>query len=416
MHRLRHNAVTSAPDIDRLADGGQAVGVGVWMSRLPRMSRLPGHLALWLAGMAAWAAIGLFFASQIVILGPDSWRHAMQLAMPRWITWGLLAPGIARVDRWLGAGRPIAARLAMHLPLGLAWNGVALTIRLLSRQLVGNPWPPSIIEFVLQRIYWDLLIYAVIAGVSVARDYAAQVREHERETHRLALEAAELKGHLVEARLHSLRSQLQPHFLFNALNTISALTETDPKTARRLMDQLGQLLRASLRHATTPLVTLAEELTFLDDYLAIELVRFEGRISVSVRADDDALEARVPSFLLQPLVENAIRHGVGPRLSGGHIGVTATRERKGSSTGDDGSSGSNGRNGDGSESDGWILRLRVCDNGVGLSSDWTLRRDAGVGVRNAAARLEQLYPRRHTFRIAPASSGGVEALIDLPWQ
>ncbi len=386
-----------------------------------RASGVARRVLLAVAGLAFWAALGLFFATQILILGGKdvTWRLALQYSMPRWITWGLLVPFIARTDRWLGAGQPMSTRLAMHVPLGLFWTGLALTIRLFTRQFVGNPWPPSVTEYVLERVYWDLLIYAVIAGVSIARDYAAQAREHERETHRLALESAELKGHLAEARLHSLRSQLQPHFLFNALNTISALTETDPKTARRLMDQLGQLLRASLRHASTPLVTLAEELTFLDDYLAIESVRFEGRITVSVRADDDALNARVPSFLLQPLVENAIRHGVGPRLSGGHIDVTVVRERNGADNGMSGGGGKidgGGNGNDAGDTNGVTLRLCVRDNGLGLSPDWMLRRDAGVGLRNAAARLEQLYPQRHAFRITPIPSGGVEASIDLPWQ
>jgi sensor histidine kinase YesM len=358
-----------------------------WTSAALR--RMGAALLAW----APWPVLGLFFATQIILLGGDdaTWGVALRFAMPRWCVWGLLVPGIAATDRWLGAGRQLSARLAWHVPLGLAWTGVVLAIRLFIRPLVGNTWPPSLTRFVLERVYWDLLIYAVIAGVVVARDYAAQVRQHERETYRLTIEAAELQRHLAEARLHSLRSQLQPHFLFNALNTISALTEIDPKTARRLMEQLGQLLRASLRHATTPLVTLAEELTFLDDYLAIESVRFEDRITVSVRADDDALDASVPSFLLQPLVENAIRHGVGPRLSGGHIDVIATREDS-------------------------RLRLRVRDNGLGLPPDWRLRRDAGVGLRNVAARLEQLYPERHAFHVTPNETGGVEIQLDLPWE
>jgi two-component system LytT family sensor kinase len=282
------------------------------------------------------------------------------------------------VVRRLGRGRSIGVRLAQQVPLGIAWTLLAICIRLFVRPLIGNTWPESIWRYGIERFNWDLMIYGVIAGVAIARDYATQARDHER--------------HLAEARMQSLRSQLQPHFLFNALNTMSALTESDPKTARRLMEQLGQLLRMSLRHAATPLVTLAEELTFLDDYLAIETVRFEGRISVSVRADDDTLEAAVPGFLLQPLVENAIRHGVGPRLSGGRIVVTAGRE-------------------------GPRLRLRVQDDGLGLRSDWMTRRDAGVGIRNTAARLEQLYPGDHVFRVAPAASGGgVEVQIDLPWR
>jgi signal transduction histidine kinase len=359
-------------------------------SPAPTLSRRLTRIFL---ALALWTSLGLFFASQIWLLGGPgiTWGVALRLAMPRWDTWGLLAPGIARVDRWVGAGRTLTARLAWHAPLALGWNAAALVIRLFARPLVGNPWPPSIVDFVLQRIYWDLLIYAVIAGVSIARDYAAQVREQERRSHALQIESLALQQLLTEARLQSLRSQLQPHFLFNALNTISALTETDPKTARRLMEQLGGLLRVSLRHASTPLVTLAEELTFLDDYLAIESVRFEGRITVAVRADDDALAALTPGFLLQPLVENAIRHGVGPRLSGGHVSVTAARE-------------------------GDRLRLRVCDNGLGLSPDWSQRRDIGVGLRNTAARLEQLYPHDHLFRVQADPEGGVDVRIEVPWQ
>jgi two-component system LytT family sensor kinase len=140
--------------------------------------------------------------------------------------------------------------------------------------------------FFIGRFYWDLLIYAGIAGVAVAWDLARQARDQERETHRLQLEAEALQRTLAEARLQALRSQLHPHFLFNALNTISALTEIDPRTARRVMERLGQLLRASLRHTATPLVPLAEELTFLDDYLAIEMARFEGRIAVVVLLKD----------------------------------------------------------------------------------------------------------------------------------
>jgi two-component system LytT family sensor kinase len=345
-----------------------------------------------LAAFAFWTVLGLFFASQLVILGGSevTWRQALQMAMPRWYVWGALSPGIVAVDRWLGADRSLAGRLALHLPLAVAWTSVALTIRLLIRPLNGMPWPESLLAFALGRFYWDILIYGVIAGVAVAREYAAKAREQERRSHQLQIESIELQRHLTEARLQSLRSQLHPHFLFNALNTISALTESDPKTARRLMDQLGQLLRSSLDHASRPLVTLAEELTFLDDYLAIESVRFEGRLTISVDADDDVLEARVPSFLLQPLVENAIRHGVGPRVAGGHIAVTATRA-------------------------GAFLRLRVRDDGLGLPPDWLQRRDAGVGLRNIAARLEQLYPQSHEFRVAPGGSGGVDVQLDLPW-
>jgi two-component system LytT family sensor kinase len=336
-----------------------------------------------------WTGLGLFFATQLVLAGLP-WSVALSFAMPRWYAWGLITPGVFWVDRRL-RGRTLAARVALHVPLGIAWTCLSIVIRLVSRPLRGSPWPRSVAEFFFERFYWDLLIYAVIAGVSMARDYAAQATQREREAHKLALEAADLERRLVEARLQSLRAQLQPHFLFNALNTISAFTETNPQSARRLMGQLGDLLRASLTHAARPLVTLGEELTFLDDYLAIESARFEGRMTVSVHADDELLDAMVPGFLLQPLVENAIRHGVAPRLSGGHVEVTARRE-------------------------GSVLKLRVRDNGVGLAAGWQLQQNAGVGLSNVASRLEHLYGRTDLLRMTAVQEGGVEVQLDLPLQ
>jgi LytS/YehU family sensor histidine kinase len=275
------------------------------------------------------------------------------------------------------------------VPLGVAWTSLSILIRLVTRPIRGSPWPASIAAFFIDRFYWDLLIYAVIAGVSISRDYAEQVRASEREAHRLAIAAADLERRLVEARLQSLRAQLQPHFLFNALNTISAFTETNPQAARRLMEQLGDLLRMSLTHAARPVVTLGEDLTFLDDYLAIETARYEGRLTVSVRVDDDLLETRIPSFLLQPLVENAIRHGVAPKLAGGHVDVSATKDAS-------------------------VLELRVRDNGVGLRPGWQFPRDAGVGLTNVASRLEHLYGRSDLLAVAPWDGGGVEVRLDLP--
>jgi two-component system, LytTR family, sensor kinase len=351
-------------------------------------------LVVW-AGLF-WTGLSFFFASQIYMAvrlqgGQIPWSVALSFNMPRWYVWGLLTPGVFWADRRVGAGRSLGSRVAWHVPLGVAWTCLSIVIRLAIRPLRGAPFPPSLAQFFLERFYWDLLIYAVIAGVSIARDYAAQARQREREAHQLALQTADLERRLVEARFQSLRAQLQPHFLFNALNTISAFTETNPQTARRLMGQLGDLLRASLTHASQPLVTLSEELTFLDDYLAIEAARFEGRIMVSVRAGDDLLEAKVPSFLLQPLVENAIRHGVAPRLSGGRVDVSACRE-------------------------GSSLILRVRDDGVGLPGGWQFARDAGVGLRNVASRLEHLYGRSDLLRVAPIPSGGVEIRLDLPFR
>jgi signal transduction histidine kinase len=358
----------------------EAAGKRRWLHAL--------KLTLWAA--VFWTALGVFFASQIVLLEPRvPWSVALSFSMPRWYVWGLLTPLILWLDRRIGRGRTLSARVALHVPLGIAWTLLSIVIRLISRPIRGSPWPPNVTAFFIDRFYWDLLIYAVIAGVSISRDYAEQVRASEREAHRLAIEAADLETRLVEARLQSLRAQLQPHFLFNALNTISAFTETNPQAARRLMAQLGDLLRMSLTHAARPVVTLGEDLTFLDDYLAIETARYEGRLTVSVRVDEALLDTRVPSFLLQPLVENAIRHGVAPKLVGGRVDVTAARDDS-------------------------ILQLRVRDNGVGLRPGWQFPRDAGVGLTNVASRLEHLYGRSDLLAIAPAAGGGVEVRLDLP--
>jgi LytS/YehU family sensor histidine kinase len=155
------------------------------------------------------------------------------------------------------------------------------------------------------------------------------------------------------------------------------------------MAQLGDLLRASLRHTAQPLVTLGEELTFLDDFLAIESARFEGRLQVSVDADDDLLPRMVPAFLLQPLVENAIRHGVGTRLSGGRVDVSIVAE-------------------------GPALKIRVRDDGVGLPPEWSFERDAGVGLRNVADRLEHIYGTPNLLKLGRIPTGGVEVQIEVP--
>jgi two-component system, LytTR family, sensor kinase len=334
-----------------------------------------------------WTALAGVFATQLYFAGL-SWAQALSWTLPRWYSWGLATPIIFGLDRWLAARTALPVRVALHVPLAVVWSTLTILLRLAVRPLRGSPLPPNFAAYFLDRFYSDLLIYAVIAGVSFSRIYAAQMRRSAREAHDMALRTADLERRLVESQLQSLRAQLHPHFLFNALNTISAFTETNPQIARRLMAQLGDLLRASLRHTTQPLVTLGEELTFLDDFLAIESARFEGRIHVSVRADEGLLQAQVPGFLLQPLVENAIRHGVGPRLSGGRVDVNVT----------------------GTPSS---LSIRVRDDGVGLPPGWTFERDAGVGLKNVAARLAHLYGRPNLLKLVPLASGGVEAQIDL---
>ena len=195
--------------------------------------------------------------------------------------------------------------------------------------------------------------------ICVALDYQSHLKDRE-------IRTAELERLLSEARLATLRSQLDPHFLFNTLNSISAYVQSEPGQARLMLEQLGDLLRLSLEHADEQEIPLERELTFVDRYIQLQLVRFDDRLRVRVDAQPDTMTAAVPTFLLQPLLENAIRHGTSKLSRAGIIEISAWR--------------CDGR-----------LHVRVCDNGPGLPQGWSLDRNLGIGLSNTRARLEQLH-------------------------
>src|SRR5258708_21282308 len=281
------------------------------------------------AGLALvfWTGLGLLLSIQSYLLWPKvTFADAMQATMPRWYLWGLLAPFIFAADpRVLGRVTPVR-RILAHVPLAMLFTFVAMALDYAVQRVFQVGWgPESAGRFFLQNFFGRSMVYGVSGGASLATSYAAEARRREQEAAKLILHSAQLETHLAEARLRALQSQLNPHFLFNAFNTISAFTETDPKTARRMMARLGALLRSSLDHAGRQEVTLAEELRFLDDYLTIERLRFEDRLTVEIQVEDSVRDALVPSFVLQPLVENAIRHGTGALLRPGHVDVCARR-------------------------------------------------------------------------------------------
>ena len=235
-----------------------------------------------------------------------------------------------------------ALRATVHL---IPWAAVFTT------QLITNA---------LSGMYlWGWLIYWVILGGWLALNYYERFVTSE-------LRRERLERRFSEARLDNLRLQLDPHFLFNTLNSISAYVESAPGQARLMLEQLGDLLRLSLEHADQQEITLERELTFVDRYIELQLVRFADRLQVKVDTDPDALTAAVPTFLLQPLLENAIRHGTSKLSAAGRIEVTAWRS-------------------------GDRLHVRVRDNGPGLPRGWSLDRHIGIGLGNTRARLEQLY-------------------------
>ncbi len=225
----------------------------------------------------------------------------------------------------------------------------------------------------------------VIAG-GFARAYSLSSRLRQEQ-------ASQLKAQLAEARLDALRRQLDPHFLFNTLHAVSSLVERDPRGVRRMISRLSDLLRHSIEDASEPEIALSKELELLTRYIEIMQVRFQGALEVQTNVAPDAADALVPNMILQPIVENAIRHGVERVGGAGRIVIDVRREQA-------------------------VLVLSVKDNGPGPDRDAAVlptKTPGGVGVRNTMARLQQLYGAKQSFIIAPAEGGGTLAEVRLPY-
>ena len=356
------------------ADGSSVASETASRPRIVRWLKL-GVLAFLL-----WTALAVVFATQLYFAGLP-WSQALEWSIPRWYAWGLLTPFVFWIDRRLHGMPSPVARFALHVPLGIAFTLLSIVLRLVARPLRGAPWPPDIGEFFLERFYSDLLIYAVIAGVSMSRDYAAQVRQRERQAAELALQTADLERRLVESRLQSLRAQLQPHFLFNALNTISAFTETDPAdrapadgAARRPAACVADARQSSARHPRRG----ADVSRRLSGHRVGAFRRTHHASPSRPTTTFSTSWCRVSSFSRSSRTRSvtASRRG----CPGGRVEVTATRG-------------------------GATVTLRVRDDGVGLPAGWQFDRDAGVGLRNVASRLEHLYGRADLLRVVPNGAG-----------
>jgi signal transduction histidine kinase len=235
----------------------------------------------------------------------------------------------------------------------------------------------------------EFLMYVAVLAAGFARDYFLRYRARREEAIALQAQAAQLRAQLAGARLAALRSQLNPHFLFNTLHAISALVERDPRGVRRMIARLSELLRISLDDAGEAEVPLARELDFTRRYLEIMQIRFEGRLEVLESVDAEARTALVPNLLLQPLVENAFKHGL-ERIDGvGRIELKA------------------GRAGD-------RLVLSVSDNGPGVASEEL--ESEGLGLSNTRARLAQLYGSNQSLTLRTGAGGGAFVEVSLPFR
>lgn len=320
---------------------------------------------LWLLGLLTWTVLGLLSAAQNAAWRVLSARaldlgHMLPTSLADWLTCGMFTPAFYwMVRRFPIRGARWWARLPIHLAASIVFVFLKVAVYTPLFNLINPTFHRTYANVLVGGFYADLLAYWAAIGVIHAIEYYVQTARLD-----VALRAAELEN---------LRAQLQPHFLFNTLQSISTLIHRDQAAADRMLTDLSDLLRLSLRNTATQEVPLRDELGFLERYLAIMRVRFGDRLVIAVHAPDDVLDARVPSLVLQPIVENAIRHGMADRPDIGHVAVKASR-------------------------DGTSLRLEVADDGPGLSG----ASGNGIGLTNTRERLARLY--------GPA--GRVEMLAD----
>lgn len=339
------------------------------------------RLPIWLFVSAAWLVPALLAALKEYVQGfldrgsAPSWRAPVWEAGD-WLIYAFLTPAVFWFARRLPLVKgQIARRVPEHLAASIllcaAWAGGGV---LLSLALFGQaPYGGGVVSWFLTSLPFGVAVYFAVLGVEHAVFYF--VAAHERESQ------------LVEARMGALRMQLQPHFLLNSLNAITVVVrDRDTITATRMLELLGGMLRRVMRTDRPQEVALAEELDFVRQYLSIEEIRFSDRLRPVVAVDEHLLTAAVPEFLLQPLVENAIRHGVARRETASLVRIEGRRE-------------------------GADLVLSVTDDGPGAAAEPV----EGVGLRNTRERLATLYGVRARLDLVRTPEGGTRATVRLPF-
>ena len=335
------------------------------------------------AGMALTLAGGVFALPYILRGGG---YNALFSIVINWWLWGALTPLIKRLDDRLSAAvkrswELVAAHAVCALLITALYVAIAAALEDLLGLLSWNPWTELL--GLLDWFLWALVVYCMILGTLTGLKYYQRALSDE-------LQLERLQRGFLEAQLNALRSQLDPHFLFNALNGISACVEHQPRLARKMIEHLGDVLRLSLDTRNRREVSLADEIAFLEHYFALHRMRFGERLAITVSVAPDVKYTPIPSLLLQPLVENAIKHGISARVSGGCITLSARRA-------------------------GERVEIKVIDDGLGLPPGWTMDNAHGLGISVTRERLLAMYPSgASTFDVAPHPDGGTEATICLP--
>ena len=352
----------------------------------------------WLAIIAVWVVLGLIWVAPIYLethledMGHSPVRM-FSWGVLMWLVWAPLTPAMVWLARRYslidGAWK---SSLLVHLPafllISIIHSAAATAITLSMRpfdEMGSRPeffWP-RFLSRIPGSFGSDLLIYAGVIGICYAFDYYRKYRERE-------FVATRLEAQLAQAQLDSLRMQLHPHFLFNTLNSIVGLVRDNKNHAAvNMLVGLSDLLRHTLDYSQRHEVELREELNFIKLYLSIQEIRFSDRLQIEFNIDPATTKALVPNLILQPLTENALRHGFSRSADSGIVGISSAAE--------------NGN-----------LRLTVYDNGAGLPDDWQLNGSTGIGLANTSARLQQLYDDNYQFDIRNRDGGGVEVVIVMP--
>lgn len=318
------------------------------------------------------------------------WNRQLLWWLTFWWAWGLVTPVIFWIDAHLPfQEKQLGMRILAHLPLSILltllytylWDAMNALIGLAGWSSLGARGFLASVSYESMLGRW--LVYCVIFGAWQTFRYYKYYLDSEVQLERI-------ERNFSQARLNALRMQLDPHFLFNALNTISSQVERNPRLARTMIEHLGDLLRLSLDARDKQEIPLAEELAFLDHYVAIQKIRFAEHLRIEIQVNPEVKYALVPGLIVQPLVENAIRHGISRRASGGTVTVTAQR----------------GPN---------QVEIRVADDGVGLPPGWTLETSSGMGLSITRERIVGLHPDGNSrFFVRPRTGGGTEVEISLP--
>ena len=342
----------------------------------------------WLV-LLVWTGAGIFFGMRSwwnwLFFGATTHPRAVWMLenlADAWF-WALLSFPIFRLAlrfRFTRRGWPLA--LAVHATGAFATALGCVAFDVMLGRLLEPGDPPRWLPYLRGPFYSNLWWYLLLVGAAYTVDYYRRLRDRE-------VQAVRLDERLAEARLEALKMQIQPHFLFNTLHTISELVHEDPDAAERMIVRVADLLRLTVDNAQAHEVTLAQEVEFLEAYLEIQRTRFHDRLQVMVSVGEGTGAALVPNLVLQPLVENAIRHGAAS--TGGHGRILVTCERRGER-----------------------LRMEVHDNGPGPHPTPPPGARQGVGVRNTRARLEQMYGRGGTLELTHCPIGGTIAAVEIP--